>query len=72
MSSDKNRPVRRRTITEQTFADAIGESVASVRRQRYRGELEYIQLSANRIAYWDDYPERLLAQRTVKPAEAQS
>jgi hypothetical protein len=69
---DKDRPVRRRTITEPQFADAIGESLANVRRKRRRGELEYIQLSARRIAYWDDYPERLLAQRTVKATEAQS
>jgi hypothetical protein len=53
-------------LTEPAFAKKIGLSVATVRRQRWAGKLDYIELSDNRIGYRESYADRLIDERTVK------
>lgn len=59
-----------RVLTEPEFSQKIGLSLHTVRRKRWRGELEYIQLSENRIGYRESYADKLLDARTVKATAA--
>jgi len=58
-------------LTEHEYAEYVGLSLSTVRRQRDRGELEYIQLSENRIGYRQSYADRRLEQRTVRAKAVQ-
>jgi hypothetical protein len=54
-------------LTEPAFAKRIGLSVPTVRRKRKRGELQYVELSENRIGYTDEYADEYIATHTVQP-----
>jgi predicted site-specific integrase-resolvase len=55
-----------RVLTEPQFAERLGVSVITVRRQRKAGLLDHIELSEHRIGYRESYVDQLLDERTVK------
>lgn len=55
-----------RVLTEPEFSQKIGLSLTTVRRKRWRGELEYIQLSENRVGYRESYADKLLDTCTIR------
>ncbi len=59
------RPVRR-TLSEHEFAEAIGVSVASIRRLRWRGLLPHVRIG-RRVLYTPLQVEQFLLDRQ-KPA----
>jgi hypothetical protein len=55
-------------LTEAEFAERVGLSIVTVRRQRKAGKIPYIQLSDHRIGYRQSQADKLLDGRTVNKA----
>jgi predicted site-specific integrase-resolvase len=60
----------KRIITEPDFAERVNLSLSTVRRKRKRGELQYVELSDNRIGYTDEYADEYIDAHTVQPKTA--
>jgi predicted site-specific integrase-resolvase len=53
-------------FTEPEMAKRLRISAVTLRRMRKRGEIGFVQLTSNRIAYRQSHGDALLASRTVE------